>query len=107
MRWASFEWPSDVELDLKTVADTGSNAGLERLADQVEADPADSAAWRRVRVVNNPGSSREKFELSWIDDKRRRRGKPIDVYVPPGESRVVRVPRPAPGTARRVAPVEG
>ena len=39
-----FEWPSDVELDLKTVAVTGSNAGLERLADQIEGEPADSAA---------------------------------------------------------------
>ena len=37
-----FEWPSDVELDLKTVADTGSNAGLERLADPVEAEPAEA-----------------------------------------------------------------
>ncbi len=36
-----FEWPSDVELDLKTVADTGSNAGLERLADQTEAEPGE------------------------------------------------------------------
>ena len=58
-----FEWPSDVELDLKTVADTGSNAGLERLADQVEAEPGEADAFRRVRVVNNPGSNREKFEL--------------------------------------------
>ena len=50
---------------------------------------------RRVRVVNNPGSEREKFELHWIDEKGAAAGKPIDVYVPPGESRVVRVPRPA------------
>ena len=89
-----FEWPSDVELDLKTVADTGSNAGLERLADQVEAEPGESDTSRRVRVFNNPGSAREKFELIWSDEKGVAAGKPIDVYVPPGESRVVRVPRP-------------
>ena len=89
-----FEWPSDVELDLKTVADTGSNAGLERLAEQIEAEPGDSDTSRRVRVINNPGSTREKFELIWSDEKGVAAGKPIDVYVPPGESRVVRVPRP-------------
>ena len=89
-----FEWPSDVELDLKTVTDTGSNAGLERVADQTEAEPGESDTFRRVRVVNNPGSTREKFELNWTDEKGVAAGKPIDVYVPPGESRVVRVPRP-------------
>ncbi len=30
-----FEWPSDVELDIKTVTDEASNAGLHRLADPV------------------------------------------------------------------------
>ena len=89
-----FEWPSDVELDLKTVANTGSNAGLEWLAGQIEAEPGEPDTSRRVRVFNNPGSSREKFELVWGDEKGIAGGKPIDVYVPPGESRVVRVPRP-------------
>jgi hypothetical protein len=91
-----FEWPSDVELELKTVADSGSNAGLERLIDQIEGEPAESATTRRVRVVNGPGSTREKFELTWVDKQGAASGKPADVYVPPGESRVVRVPRPPP-----------
>jgi Aerotolerance regulator N-terminal/von Willebrand factor type A domain len=89
-----FQWPSDVELDLKIVADTGSNAGLERLADPIESAPGEADGSRRVRVVNNPGSNREKFELLWSDEKEANTGKPIDVYVPPGESRVIRVPRP-------------
>ncbi len=89
-----FEWPSDVELDLKTVADTGSNAGIERLADQVEAEPGESGTFGRVRVFNNPGSVREKFELTWVNEKGVAAGKPVDVYVPAGESRVARVPRP-------------
>jgi Aerotolerance regulator N-terminal/von Willebrand factor type A domain len=95
-----FQWPSDVELELKTVADTGSNAGLERLADPTEAGPGDSESSRRVRVFNNPGSGREKFELTWSDDKGAAAGKPIEVYVPPGESRVVRVPRPPASLSR-------
>jgi hypothetical protein len=101
------EWPRDVELDIKTVADPGSNAGLQMLADSPEAETADAVRSRRVRVVNNPGSNREKFELAWIDDKGVASGKPIDVYVPPGESRVVRVPRPAGDAPRQELRLKG
>jgi hypothetical protein len=97
-----FEWPSDVDLELKSVTDTRSNAGLERLADQIEADPAAADTSCRVRVVNNPGSQHEKFELAWIDEKGATTGETTEVYVPPGESRVVRVSRP-PATAARAS----
>ena len=90
-----FEWPSDVELDLKTVAD---DALQRRPAAARRAGRGRAAAGRRrerrVRVFNDPDSRREKFELHWVDERGKRDGKPIDVYVPPGESRVVRVPRP-------------
>ena len=32
-----FEWPKDVELEVKTISDDSSNAGLQRLADPVDA----------------------------------------------------------------------
>ena len=102
-----FEWPSDVELDLKTVTETRSNAGLERLADQSEAGPAEADTSRRVRVVNNPGSRREKFELTWSMKKESPRASRSTSYVPPGESRVVRVPRPPANVATPVTQVEG
>jgi hypothetical protein len=89
-----FEWPSDVELDLKTVSESGSNAGLSSLADALESEPAATAGQRRVRVFNDPTSRREKFVLHWVDEKGNEAGESTDVYVPPGESRVVRVPRP-------------
>ena len=61
-----FEWPSDVELEIKTVSDDSSNAGLQRLADPVEADDARRAtASRRVRVFNDAESRRERFALQW------------------------------------------
>ena len=93
-----FEWPKDVELDIKSVSDDASNAGLHRLADASEAVASGPDRDRRVRVFNDPGSRREKFTLQWTGDKGAAIGDSIDVYVPPGESRVVRVPRPA-GTA--------
>ena len=66
-----FEWPSDVELDLKTVADDGSNAGL-RAARRLRRGRTrpEPIPRRRVRVFNDPGSRREKFELLWIDEQR-------------------------------------
>ena len=51
-----FEWPSDVELDLKTVADDGSNAGLQRLADPAEAEPAGAD-----REPSRPGRQRPRL----------------------------------------------
>jgi aerotolerance regulator-like protein/VWA domain-containing protein len=90
-----FEWPSDVELELKTVQDPGSNAGLLTLADSTDLDALATGKERRVRVLNDASSRRENFELIWVDEKGKETGDdPVAVYVPPGESRVVRVPRP-------------
>jgi hypothetical protein len=94
-----FEWPKDVELDLKTVTATGSNAGVEFLAgDTATESSAESVG--RARVVNDRESRQDRFELRWVDADGKSDGKPIDVYVPPGESRVVRVPRPKATSAR-------
>ncbi len=102
-----FEWPSDVELDVKAVTDTGANAGLERLVAQNDIEPGGADTSRRVRVLNNPDSRREKFALTWIDDKGAAADKPIDVYVPPGESRVARVPRPPAGVRHPLLRLSG
>jgi hypothetical protein len=102
-----FERPADVKLELKTVADTGANAGLEGLADENEAQPASPASSHRVRVVNNSDSARDRFNLTWIDEKGTSSGSPIDVYVPAGESRVVRVPRPPARLARPALRLSG
>ncbi len=92
----SFEWPSDVELELKTVSETGSNAGLQWLIDSAEAESsAEASRDLRVRVSNDASSRHESFSLAWKDDKGSDAGAPVSVYVPPGESRVVRVPRPS------------
>jgi hypothetical protein len=90
----SIEWPSDVVLEVKSVTDTEPNAGLERLADSLDAKPGESDTFHRIRVFNNPGSDREKFDVTWADEKGLAIGKPVGVYVPPGESRVVRIPKP-------------
>jgi hypothetical protein len=87
-----FAWPKDVELELKTVTEDGPNAGLQALGGAAAADGL------RVRVSNELGSRQESFALAWVDAKRAPVGRSVPVYVPPGESRVVRMPRPR-GTA--------
>jgi hypothetical protein len=100
----NFEWRKDIELELKTVSDSASNAGLHGLAEVVEAEASDADPRLRVRVSNDSGS-RDRFELFWVapDGGATAGDKPLDVYVPPGESRVVRVARPqGPGQHREL-----
>jgi len=96
-----FDWPSDVDLELKTVTEPGSNASLHPLASTTEEEESQegsnpntqpSEPGRRVGVSNESGSTREAFQVVHLNDKGAETGKPIDVYVPPGESRVVRIP---------------
>jgi hypothetical protein len=90
-----FEWPAEVELDLRGVADDRGNAGLSILSDRAEADKGSGPAQLRVRVTNDAGTRQERFKLAWAGAT----GAEVEAYVPPGESRVVKVPRPAAGGA--------
>jgi len=112
---ADFQWPADVDLELVRLADQAGdaavgNAGLSRLADAApgtavgESSAAGAEAGIepavRMRVSNEPGSRRESFELAWRADTPGNAAtngavKPMAAYVPPGESRVVSLPRPA------------
>jgi hypothetical protein len=90
-----FDWPSDVDLDPKPVTDKGSNAGLQILAESVDADSSSTPTDQtRVGVWNDALSRQDQFELAWVDEKGLGKEKTISVYVPAGESRVVRVPWP-------------
>jgi hypothetical protein len=89
-----FEWPKDVELELRTLREASPNAGLQWLDGATDAEPA-GAGDLRVRVWNEADSRRDRFELDWVDGRGRSAGSPVPVYVPAGESRVVRLRRPS------------
>jgi hypothetical protein len=91
-----FEWPDDIEVEVLTVFDPAPNAGLQWLANAAEPG-APGATERRLRVHNEEGSTKDKFTLSWEGAPP---APPVEVYVPPGESRVVRIPAP-PGAEPR------
>ncbi|WP_165070637.1 BatA domain-containing protein [Paludisphaera rhizosphaerae] len=96
-----FEWPSDLELDVRPFVARGSNASMERLADTADDAQPESI---RVRVSNDPDSDREAFRLAWDVD---RPGEPVSMTVPPGESRVVRVPLPPAGAEHTALKLAG
>src|SRR5690606_14283286 len=52
---------------------------------------------------NDQGAKAENLQLEWLDAEGKPVGGSIAVYVPPGESRVARVPHPTkPGEPRRL-----
>lgn len=89
----SFEWPQGVQLVLEpVVAPAAANASLQLIADAADADRGGEPAVR-VRVTNAAESSREQFSVGWErPDGGGFAGAPAEVYVPPGQSRVVALP---------------
>jgi hypothetical protein len=104
-RLGDFEWPRDVELELLPVgAAAGANASLQLVAnDATDPTADDEPEAMRVRVTNEAGAVADSFQLAWD-------GEPPNserTYVPPGESRVVRLRRPTTGQQGRILRLEG
>lgn len=102
----AYEWPKTVTLTVETVkASKPTNAGLQLVADSADTSGAAETVVR-VRVSNSADAQREQFKLGWTRASATGEfafvGKPIDVYVPPGQSRVIAVPiaKDAPGLER-------
>lgn len=88
----AYEWPEQVQLSVRTVsAADATNAGIQLISSDGDTEQGD---YQRVRVTNESGSGREQFSLRWLDDGPLT-SDDVSVYVPPGESRVVRMPLPA------------
>ncbi len=99
----AYEWPKGIQLRVDPVkASKTSNAGLQLVTGSDDAD-RDAGPVTRVRVVNAPGSKREQFQVGWTrPDAPEIIGATVEVYVPPGQSRIVSVPAPthAPGLSK-------
>jgi hypothetical protein len=113
----AYEWPRDVRLALHTVVPARpTNGGLHLAPDRSDQSEQDGEEEIRVQVTNDRDSRAEQFELHWAGQGDGGQGKAdggqqietpqsgpppsafrlppsINVYVPPGESRIVRVPR--------------
>ncbi|HEX5398610.1 MAG TPA: BatA domain-containing protein [Verrucomicrobiae bacterium] len=87
------DWPTDVKVIGEQVdAKSKSNAGLEIMSEKSTAWTDDSAI--RVRVANARDSNQEKFHLNWQAlNGSGAAGKPLDIYLPPGQTHVVDAPK--------------
>jgi hypothetical protein len=92
-----YQWPEDVQLTLHAVEpESPTNAGLQWAAVADQSDVPEEQDHVRVRVTNDSRSTDEQFQLRWESAAGTAADQePLSVYVPAGESRVVRVPRPA------------
>ncbi len=90
-----YEWPKGVELSVEPVkARHVSNAGLQLVTDSDDTDRKAPTSVR-VRVSNATESKREQFKVGWARAEAGGFvGAPVEVYVPPGQSRIVPVPVP-------------
>ncbi len=87
----SYEWPEDILVSVRQVTpQLATNASLRLLEseDERDADP-------RVRIFNAADSTTDQFFVGWeTGTSRTDVSDDIAVTVPPGQSRVIRVPRP-------------
>ena len=95
-----YEWPKDVKLRIETVSPRrAGNAGLQLAAGTVSA-AKDAGKGVRLRVVNSPDAQAETFQVAWQPGGGGDTSGPVqDVYVPPGQSRMVTLPWPEAGAA--------
>jgi hypothetical protein len=96
-----FEWPRGIEVTLEPLkAKRPTNAGLQLLLEQDETQKPTSETEVKVRIANSGDAKREQFQLGWVRaGEKSFAGKPVDAYVPPGQSRVLTAPRPDAGLA--------
>ena len=90
----AYEWPKGVTLTVEPVKARGvTHAGLQLVADSADASRAAETVVR-VRVSNSADAQREQFKVGWArgDATGEFAGAPMEVYVPPGQSRIVAVP---------------
>jgi len=85
----AFEWPARVRLDVERVESADpTNAGLQTLA--VADAEIDEDEKIRLRVINDTESAIEQFRVQLAGSDPR--GSAEQIYVPPGQTRVIRVP---------------
>jgi hypothetical protein len=103
-----YEWPKDVQLSVEQLKPrhTG-NAALQLVGEAIDTD-ANAAGAVRVRVSNSADAKREQFKVGWLrSDGSGFLDKPTDVYVPPGQSRIVPLPLPASQSVAERAGLQG
>ena len=91
------DWPSGVKVIIERVdAKPQANAGLEIQNASGAAAAMDQPVY--VRVTNARDSGREKFQLNWRSENGTAAGEPMEIYLPPGQTRTFSAPKLPAGT---------
>jgi hypothetical protein len=89
-----FEWPKNVTVTIDPVKPLHtSNATIQLALDREDAEVSSKEPGLRVRINNASDSKREQFQVGWRVGASPTSLAAIEAYVPPGQSRVVTVPR--------------
>jgi hypothetical protein len=88
----AYRWPQKVPVVAHVLSpEQPTNAAARLLTDDEQAPASEP----RLRVTNAANSSNEQFFVGWAQSATEATQEPIATYVPAGQSRVVRLPRPA------------
>jgi hypothetical protein len=85
-----FAWPRNVTVTAIPLKTTKlNNAGVQILPESIASGPSTELV--RARVSNSAESTREQFALRWSSGSTGI----VTVYVPPGQSRTIEIPKPS------------
>ncbi|OAI57129.1 hypothetical protein AYO47_08315 [Planctomyces sp. SCGC AG-212-M04] len=87
----AFEWPPRVRVSFTPVALKETTNAQVTLLESVDEAATDEP---RVRIASSPDSKKEEFRVRWDSANPLRSEAVASAYVPPGQSRVVKLPRP-------------
>jgi hypothetical protein len=91
----AYEWPEDMELQVKTIAASGlTNAAMQLIARRDHLARKEGDELPSVRITNSPDAAVERFALSWAGEgSEETSDRGMQVYVPAGHSVVANVPK--------------
>ncbi len=85
-----YDWPRGVAVQLEIIQPRRpTNAGLQWVVEADGAAKSDAPPGTRIRVSNSANAKDETFQLRWEGVTG---VPPLDVYVPPGQNRIVSLP---------------
>jgi len=102
------EWPRNVRVSVELLKPRRvSNASLQLVADPEDGDPR-TPGEIRIRISNATDSKRDQFKIGWSrPDGLAFEANPLEIYVPPGQNRVVSLPSYTNGAALNRVRLEG
>lgn len=96
-----YAWPDQLRLEVKKVMAREKTNAAAQILQQNQSQEAEQKDRVRVRVTNSPDATDSRFSIAW-SGAAAGSGVQMPVQVPPGESRLIRMPSPTPGVTSLV-----